>query len=98
LHPQELGHSLKGREAKMPTLVSPVPGQCTRNVGNGKGNKVTETIFIGSREFIMLVDSKEIISQSPELQSMSGAGLNTYRVCPPILYRMWSQSQETLQS
>jgi hypothetical protein len=31
------------REAKMPTLVSPVPGQCTRNVAeNVKGNKVTD--------------------------------------------------------
>jgi hypothetical protein len=34
--------------------------------GNNKGNKVTKTIFTGSREFIMLVDSGEIISQSPE--------------------------------
>jgi hypothetical protein len=52
-------------------------------VGNSEGNKVTETIFTGSREFIMLVDSGEIISQSPEPRSVSGAGLHTYRVCPP---------------
>jgi hypothetical protein len=50
-----LGHSLTAREVKIPTLVSPIPSQCSRNVaGNGKGNKVTETIFTGSREFIML--------------------------------------------
>jgi hypothetical protein len=39
--------------------VSPV-------AGNDEGNKVTETIFTGSREFITLVDSGEIISQSPK--------------------------------
>jgi hypothetical protein len=32
--------------------------------GNSEGNKVTKTIFAGSREFITLVDSREIISQS----------------------------------
>jgi hypothetical protein len=33
----------------MPALVSPIPGQCTRNVvGNGEGNKVTEIIFAGN--------------------------------------------------
>jgi hypothetical protein len=51
-------------------------------VGNGEENKVTKTIFTGNREFIMLADSGEIISQNPEAQSMSGAELNTYRVCP----------------
>jgi hypothetical protein len=56
--------------------------------GNGEGNKVTQTIFIGSRQFFTLVDSGEIISQSPESQTVSGARLNTYRVCPPIPYRM----------
>jgi hypothetical protein len=30
----------------------------------------------------MLADSGGIISQSPEPQAVSGAGLNTYRVCP----------------
>jgi hypothetical protein len=35
-------------------------------VGNGEGNKVTKTIFTGSREFIMLGDSGKIISQSPK--------------------------------
>jgi hypothetical protein len=55
-------------------------------VRNSEGNKVTETIFTGSREFIMLVDSGEIISQRPELRSVSGAGLNTYRVCSPTPY------------
>jgi hypothetical protein len=49
--------------------------------GNSRGNKVTETIFTGSRE---------IIPQSPELQSMSGFGLNTYRVCPPTPYKLAS--------
>jgi hypothetical protein len=52
-------------------------------IGNIKGNKVTETIFTGSRELITLGDSGEIISQSTEAGSVSGAGLNTYRVCPP---------------
>jgi hypothetical protein len=86
------------KEAKMPTLVSLVPGQCTRNVvGNDEGNKVIETIFTGSREFITLMDSGEIISQNHEPWSVSGARLNTYRVCPPPPYRM-SQLQETLQS
>jgi hypothetical protein len=43
-HLQELGHSPTAREAKMPTLISPVPSQCTRNVvENGEGNKVTKT-------------------------------------------------------
>jgi hypothetical protein len=43
LHSQELGHSPTFREAKMPTLVSPIPGQSTRNVvGNDEGNKITE--------------------------------------------------------
>jgi hypothetical protein len=59
---------------------------------------VTKTIFIGSREFITLADSGEIISQSPKSGSVSGVWLNTYRVCPPPSYRMWSQLQETLQS
>jgi hypothetical protein len=63
--------------------------RCLVVVRNSKGNKVTKTIFTGSREFIMLADSGEIISQSPEPQSVSGAGLNTYRVCPTP-YRMWS--------
>jgi hypothetical protein len=67
-------------------------------IGNDKGNKITETIFIGRREFIMLADSGEIISQSLEPQSVSGVGLNTYRVCPPTPYRMWSQLLETWQS
>jgi hypothetical protein len=51
----------------MPTLVSPFPGQCTRNVvGNSEGNKVTETTLQEAGIFIMLVGSGEIISQSPE--------------------------------
>jgi hypothetical protein len=54
--------------------------------------------FTGSREFITLVVSGEIISQSPEPWSVSGTGLNTYRVCPPTPYRMWSQLQEKLQT
>jgi hypothetical protein len=66
--------------------------------GNDEGNKVTKTIFTGSRKFITLADSGEIISQSPEPWSVSGAGLNTYRVCPPTSYRMWSWLQETLQN
>jgi hypothetical protein len=33
---------------------------------NDEGNKVTETIFTGSREFITLGDSGERISPSPE--------------------------------
>jgi hypothetical protein len=84
----------------MPALVSPIPGQCIRNVtGNSEGNEATETIFTGRRrEFIMLADSGEVISQSPEPQYVSGAWLNTYRVCPHTLYRMWSQLQEKLQS
>jgi hypothetical protein len=45
--------------------------------GNDEGNKVIETTFTGSREFIMLVDSGVIISQSPEPQSVSGDQLNT---------------------
>jgi hypothetical protein len=45
--------------------------------GNGEGSKVTEAISTGIREFIMLADSGEIISQSPKPQSVSGAGLNT---------------------
>jgi hypothetical protein len=56
-------------------------------MGNGEGNKVTETIFTGSREFITLADSREIISQiiSPEPQSVSGASLNTYKfACYPL--------------
>jgi hypothetical protein len=70
----------------------------SRNVsGNGEGNKVTETIFTGNREFIMLADSGEIISQSPKPQSVWEAGLNTYRVCPPTPYRMSSQLQETAE-
>jgi hypothetical protein len=31
--------------------------------GNSKGNKVTETIFTGSKEFIMLVDSGDNFSK-----------------------------------
>jgi hypothetical protein len=31
----------------------------------------------------MLADSGEVISQSPELRSVSRAGFNTYRVCLP---------------
>jgi hypothetical protein len=31
--------------------------------GNTEGNKVTKTIFPGSKEFIILRDSEEIISQ-----------------------------------
>jgi hypothetical protein len=54
-------------------------------VGSSNGNKVTKTIFIGSREFIMLVDSGEIISQSPEPQSVSGPGLNTYSLSANLL-------------
>jgi hypothetical protein len=81
----------------MPTLVSSIPGQCTRNVaGNDEGSKATETILTGSRKFIMLVNSGEIISQSPEPQSVSEAGLNTYRAFPPPSYRIWSQLQKTL--
>jgi hypothetical protein len=45
-------------------------------VGNDEGNKVTYTIFTGSRKFIMVADSGEIISQNPELQSVLRAGLN----------------------
>jgi hypothetical protein len=83
----------------METLVSPVSGQFIRNVvGSDEGNKVNKTIFTGSREFIMLVDSGEIISQSHEPQFVSGTELNTYRVCPSTPYRMWSQLQETVQS
>jgi hypothetical protein len=55
------------------------------------GNKVTETIFTGSRMFIRLADSGEIISPSSGPLSVSGAGLNTHRVCPPPPYRIWSQ-------
>jgi hypothetical protein len=40
----------------------------------------SEIIFTGSREVITLADSGEIISQSPDPRSVSGAGLNTYRV------------------
>jgi hypothetical protein len=71
---------------------SPVPNPTSRPsltcCGKWQGNKVTETIFTGSREFIVLADSREIISQSPEPQSVSGAALNIYRVCPspPIEY------------
>jgi hypothetical protein len=62
-----LDHSPTAREAKIPTLVSPVPGQSTRNVvGNSEGSKVTETIFTGNKEFVTLADSGEIISQSSE--------------------------------
>jgi hypothetical protein len=71
-----------GKNAK---FGSPVPDQCTRNVvGNDEGNKVTETIFTGSREFIMIAVAGEIISQSAEPFSVSGVGLNTYGVCPHI--------------
>jgi hypothetical protein len=34
--------------------------------GNSEGNKVTETIFTGSREFVTLTGLREVISQSPE--------------------------------
>jgi hypothetical protein len=74
--------------------LPPLSARLSEDVAwNDKGNKVTETIFTGSREFIMLVDSGEIISQSPKPWSVSGAGLNTYRVCLPTSYRMWSQLQ-----
>jgi hypothetical protein len=52
---------------------------------NKEGNKITENIFTGSREYMTLADPEEIISQSPEPQSVSGAELNTYRVCPSPL-------------
>jgi hypothetical protein len=35
-------------------------------VGNNEGNKITETIFTGSSDFITVTDSGEIISQSLE--------------------------------
>jgi hypothetical protein len=67
-----------------PNFGLSIPGQCTRNVaGNDEGNKATEIIFTGSRTFIILADSGEIISQSPKSRSVSGAGLNAYKVCPP---------------
>jgi hypothetical protein len=53
--------------------VEKLPHTRERSCGNNKGNKVTETIFTGSREFIMLVGSGEITSQSPEPLSVSGA-------------------------
>jgi hypothetical protein len=55
--PQELGHSLTAREVKIQLWSLPFLAPETRNVvGTDEGNKVAETIFTGSREFIMLVD------------------------------------------
>jgi hypothetical protein len=70
--------------------------QGTLVAGNSKGNKVSETIFAGNKYFIKLADSEEIISQSLWPQPVSGAGLNTDRICPPTPNRIWSQLQETL--
>jgi hypothetical protein len=73
-------------------------------VGNSEGNKVTETIFTGSREFIMLVDSGEIISQSPEPRSVSGADyilteqITYLQSLPPIPPTECSHSYRKLQS
>jgi hypothetical protein len=45
--------------------------------GNGEGNKVTKTTLQEAGIFIMLADSREIISQSPEPGSESGDELYT---------------------
>jgi hypothetical protein len=78
LCPQELGHRADrqgGKNANFGLSCSwPMHQKCC---GNDEGNKVIETTFTGSREFIMLVDSGVIISQSPEPQSVSGDQLNT---------------------
>jgi hypothetical protein len=68
---------------------------------NDEGNKVTKTFFTGGREFIMPEDSGEIISQSPEPQSVSGAGLNTLgELCSQgvLQYRgyRWSQQNRSV--
>jgi hypothetical protein len=46
-------------------------------LGNSVGNKVTKTTFQEPGICIMLVDSGEIISQSPESRSLSGDELYT---------------------
>jgi hypothetical protein len=49
-------------------------------VGNSEGNKVAETTLQKAGIFIMLADSGEIISQSPEPRSVSGDELYTPQV------------------
>jgi hypothetical protein len=79
--------------------VCPQEPSHTRNVvGTTRETNVTKTIFTGSRKFIMLADSGEIISQSPKPQTVLEIGLNTYKVCPSSPHRMWSQLLETLQA
>jgi hypothetical protein len=51
-------------------------------VGNCEGNRVTETTLQEAGIFITLADSGEIISQSPEPQSVSGDELYT----PQVVY------------
>jgi hypothetical protein len=63
-------------------LVRPETSALLRNVGNGEGNKVTETSLQEAEIFIMIVDSGEIISQSPEPQSDSEDELYT----PQVVY------------
>jgi hypothetical protein len=88
----------------MTTVVSSIPSQCTRNVVGNEGNKVTEIIFTRSREFTVLMDSGEIISQSSEPRTVTGVELNTYRVFPlssfttSPLFSVWLQLLENLQS
>jgi hypothetical protein len=93
MYPQEPGHMPDSQGGKNTNFglscFWPMHQRCCRN---HKGNKVIKPIFKRSREFIMPADSGEIISQSPEPQTVSGAWLNTYRVCslsypllPPLL-------------
>jgi hypothetical protein len=81
LCPQELGHRSDSQGGKNVNFgFSHSQPMHQKYFRNDEGNKVTKTIFTGSREFIILVDSGKIISQSPEPQSMSGAWLNNYRI------------------
>jgi hypothetical protein len=59
----------------------PMHQKCCRH---DEGNKVTESIFTGSREVITPADSGEIISQSPNPWSVSGAGLINLQSLPLI--------------
>jgi hypothetical protein len=51
-------------------------------LGNNKGSKVTETIFYRKQRVYYNSELGGDNSQSPEPRSVSGAWLNTYRVCP----------------
>jgi hypothetical protein len=53
---------------------------------------VTETIFTGSREFIVLMDSGEIISQSPEPKvSRHSKSQENSQAGPNTITKLWEQ-------